>query len=240
MTSSTAVIAFPLPFLVLSNRSSRRNCGDSFFINLKRSAPKTAILTIGCRISAEKAKSGQHHNRGLKAGRRISTETTIMTGMQVAAASTFMIAALTVSAAAQFAGRATVIDGDDIELWTDSAPPKRIRLCGIDAPEQGCPGYGEATKELRALVEGKQVRCIQVGGGTPCDGRSRRENRGRIIAQCFVESTDVAGSLVERGFACDWERFSGGHYSRNGKGRACPKDHRRNCGAVIDSGRNRP
>jgi endonuclease YncB( thermonuclease family) len=150
-----------------------------------------------------------------------------MTGMQVAAASTFMTAVLTVSAAAQFAGRATVIDGDDIELWTESGPPKRIRLCGIDAPEPTCPGYEQATKQLRALVEGKQIRCIQVGGGTPCDGRSKPENRDRIVAQCFVENADIAGSLVERGLACDWERFSGGHYSRSGKGRACPSQYSR-------------
>jgi micrococcal nuclease len=152
----------------------------------------------------------------------------------------FWIATIVAGNAADLSGRATVIDGDDIELWADGGPPKRIRLCGIDAPERECPGYSEATKELRALVEGKQVRCIPVGEGTPCDRRSRPTNRDRIIAQCFIENTDIAGSQVERGFACDWERFSGGHYSRNGKGRACPKDHRRNCTAVITPARDRP
>ena len=54
------------------------------------------------------------------------------------------------------AGRvAAVIDGDDIELCTGSACT-RIRLCGIDAPERGCPGYGEARAALRALVEGSR------------------------------------------------------------------------------------
>jgi len=158
--------------------------------------------------------------------------------LQVAVLSISLVVAT--SAVAQLSGRATVIDGDDIELWADGGPPKRIRLCGIDAPERECPGYSEATKELRALVEGKQVRCIPVGEGTPCDRRSRPTNRDRIIAQCFIENTDIAGSQVERGFACDWERFSGRHYSRNGKGRACPKDHRRNCTAVITPARDRP
>jgi endonuclease YncB( thermonuclease family) len=144
--------------------------------------------------------------------------------LQVVVLSIFYVVAVAANAAAQFSGRAAVVDGDDIELSADAGPPKRIRLCGIDAPEQGCPGYGEAIREFRTLVEGKQVRCIQVGAGTPCDGRSKSENRGRIIAQCFVENTDVAGRLVERGVACDWKKFSGGYYSRNGKGRACPKD----------------
>jgi micrococcal nuclease len=137
------------------------------------------------------------------------------------------------TASAQLSGRATAIDGDDIVLLIDGGRTVQIRLCGIDAPERACPGYSEATKELRALVEGKQVRCIQVGDGTPCDGRSRPTNRDRIVAQCFIENADVAAMQVERGFACDWERFSGGYYSRSGKGRACPKDHRRNCTAVI-------
>ncbi len=39
---------------------------------------------------------------------------------------------------------------------------------------------------MAEMVEGKEVRCIQVGGGTPCDGRSRPTNRDRIVAQCFV------------------------------------------------------
>jgi hypothetical protein len=54
-------------------------------------------------------------------------------------------------------------------------------------------------------------------------------NRDPVVAQCFADGVDVAGKLIKRGLACDWVRFSGGHYSRNGKGRACPKDHRRTC-----------
>jgi endonuclease YncB( thermonuclease family) len=161
--------------------------------------------------------------------RRLRTSTR---ALQVAVLSISLVAIVVTSAVAQLSGQATVIDGDDIELRADAGLPKRIRLCGIDAPEQRCPGYGDAIKELRALVEGKQVRCIQVGAGTPCDGRSKPTNRDRIVAQCFVENTDVAGRLVERGVACDWEGFSGGHYSRNGKGRACPRNHRANCAAV--------
>jgi endonuclease YncB( thermonuclease family) len=160
--------------------------------------------------------------------------------LQVSVLSLFLVAAAASGAVAQLSGRATVIDGDDIDVWADAGPPKRVRLCGVDAPEQGCPGYDDAIRELRTLVEGKQVRCIQVGAGTPCDGKSKPQNRGRIVAQCFVENTDLAGRLVERGVACDWERFSGGHYSRNGKGRACPKNHRANCAAVITPDRGRP
>jgi micrococcal nuclease len=154
--------------------------------------------------------------------------------VQVALLSISCVAAIAASDAAEFSGRATVVDGDDLRLCTESGSCEtRIRLCGVDAPERECPGYSEARAGLQALVQGKQLRCIQVGSGTPCDGRSRPTNRDRIVAQCFVDGKDVAGSLVERGLACDWERFSGGHYSRSGKGRPCPEDHRRTCKAVI-------
>jgi endonuclease YncB( thermonuclease family) len=152
----------------------------------------------------------------------------------VAAIWTFFVVGITASDAAELSGLVkSVIDGDDIELCADGGPCRDIRLCGIDAPEVECGrSYQDAREALRALVHGKRVRCMQVGGGTPCDGRSKPTNRDRIVAQCFVDGTDLAGSLVERGFACDWKRFSGGHYSRNGKGRVCPPDHRRICAAI--------
>jgi endonuclease YncB( thermonuclease family) len=146
---------------------------------------------------------------------------------------TFLAAAITASDAAEFSGQVkSVPDGDDIILCADDGPCTRVRLCGIDAPERKCPGYAEARAGLRGLVQGKRLRCIQVGSGTPCDGRSKPTNWGRIVAQCFLDDTDIAGSLVERGLACDWEKFSGGHYSRSGKGRPCPQGHRDSCTAI--------
>ena len=135
-----------------------------------------------------------------------------------------------VTYSADLSGRVTTaIDGDDILLCDGDGQCKDIRLCGVDAPEQGCPAYDKARAALFQLVDGKMVHCVQVGAGTVCDGRSKPTNRGRIVAQCFVDSVDIAAVLVERGLACDWQKFSGGHYSQNGKGRACPSNHRRNC-----------
>jgi len=143
----------------------------------------------------------------------------------------FWVVAIPTGDAAQFSGQARAIDGDDIMLC-DGSSCTDMRLCGIDAPERGCPCYDEATKALQALVQGKQVKCIQVGGGTPCDGKSPSTNRNRVIAQCFVDGTDIGSVLVERGLACDWETFSGGYYSRNGKGHTCPPQHRTTCQAA--------
>jgi endonuclease YncB( thermonuclease family) len=123
--------------------------------------------------------------------------------------------------AAEFTGSVDKIaDGDTFWVCDESACHK-IRLCGADAPEQGEPGYQRSVEGLTQLVKGKIVRCIQVGNGTPCDGRSKPTNYDRIVAQCFVDGDDIAVPLVEKGFACDWVKFSGGAYSQQGKGDRC-------------------
>jgi hypothetical protein len=61
---------------------------------------------------------------------------------------------------------------------------------------------------------------------TVCDGRSERWSRDRLVAQCFADDRDIAQDIVESGNACDWRKYSGGHYSRNGVGQACPDGHR--------------
>ncbi|WP_281932376.1 thermonuclease family protein [Roseibium album] len=107
-----------------------------------------------------------------------------------------------------------VIDGDTIQL---SRPLIRIRLCGVDTPEEGQRGYHEATEYTKTLVAGKTVQCRSVGEGTPCDGRSRKKSGERFVAQCFVNGNDIAMALVREGLACAWPRFSGNHYVPNAK-----------------------
>jgi endonuclease YncB( thermonuclease family) len=112
-----------------------------------------------------------------------------------------------------------VVDGDTFWLCDERACHK-IRICGINAPEAGQPGYRESGAALSALARGRAVRCVQVGHGTPCDGRSKPTNRDRIVAQCFTGGADIAVPMIESGFACSWEKFSGPHYK--GKGAVCP------------------
>ena len=115
-----------------------------------------------------------------------------------------------------------MIDGDTIDICI-GASCVRVRLCGIDAPERGEPGGAEATQALRTLVARETVRCVPVGQDTICDDRSRATNRGRLVAQCFLGEADIGGVMVEQRLACDWERFSGGYYSRTGSGQQCQK-----------------
>jgi endonuclease YncB( thermonuclease family) len=105
-----------------------------------------------------------------------------------------------------------VTDGDTFTISNDGQKV-RVRFCGVDSPERRQPGYSEASEELGRLTMGKDARCIQVGGGTPCDGRSPPISRDRIVAQCFVDDRDIAMEMICSGNAKDWPKFSGGYYS---------------------------
>jgi endonuclease YncB( thermonuclease family) len=115
------------------------------------------------------------------------------------------------ASAASFDGPATVVDGDTLDIKTASKTV-RIRLCGIDSPEARHAGGAEATVKMANLIRDKRVHCIQVGGGTPCDGRSKPWNRNRVVAQCFVNGADISKEMVCSGHAVDWPKFSAGHY----------------------------
>jgi endonuclease YncB( thermonuclease family) len=113
-----------------------------------------------------------------------------------------------------------VVDGDTLYVC-DERLCEKIRICGINAPELSDRRGKEARAALASIVNDKHVRCAPVGEGTVCDGRSKRISRDRIVAQCFIGKYDVAEMLVERGYACDWVKFSGGHYSRGNQDNRC-------------------
>ena len=103
---------------------------------------------------------------------------------------------------ADFVGRASVIDGDTIEIHG-----QRIRLWGIDAPE---------SRQL-CHVQGKPWRCGQrsalalsdwIGQRTVACAERDRGRYGRVVATCSVAGEGVAAWLVRHGWALDWPRYS--------------------------------
>lgn len=126
-----------------------------------------------------------------------------------------LLMSLSVSAnAADYFGKVdAVADGDTFSMQSGSQR-LRVRLCGVDSPERGQPGYGAAAGALSALIEGKSVHCLQVGEGTPCDSRSKSTSRDRVVAQCFIGAKDVAMEMICANVAVDLPRFSGGYYQK--------------------------
>ncbi|MCA3700774.1 MAG: thermonuclease family protein [Brevundimonas sp.] len=103
-------------------------------------------------------------------------------------------------------GRATVIDGDTLELHG-----QRLRLWGIDAPEsrQTCERGGET------------YRCGQVAAnaldrhiaGRPVDCTERdRDRYGRVVVQCSVAGRDIGAWMVRRGYAIRYTAYAGMSY----------------------------
>ena len=156
---------------------------------------------------------------GKKPSRPGISNPTIGTAMVIAAAVGFYaydpallanLGGTTVSQPKLLVGRATVIDGDTVEIKGE-----HVRLNGIDAPEsrQSCKD-----------AKGKIYRCGAVAAGA-LDGflaASRplrcefitRDRYGRFVGNCFrTDGKSVAAWLVRDSHALDWPRYSQGDYA---------------------------
>ncbi|MGU3358877.1 thermonuclease family protein [Methylobacterium sp. M6A4_1b] len=100
-------------------------------------------------------------------------------------------------------GRASVIDGDTLEVRGT-----RIRLHGIDAPESA---------QLCKDADGKDYRCGQTAALTlsdhignrlaTCDPRDT-DRYGRVVAVCRAEAEDLNAWMVRQGHAIAYRRYT--------------------------------
>ena len=116
-------------------------------------------------------------------------------------------------------GRASVIDGDTIEVHGE-----RIRLTGIDAPEssQNCtdasgrlwPCGRRAAFALADLVGAAPVECEQID----------RDRYGRMVAICVREDgTDLSRWMVREGYAIAFRRYSTAYVAEESEARQARK-----------------
>ena len=117
-------------------------------------------------------------------------------------AAVLAVAVAAPSAAQTVTGRASVTDGDTLEIRDVD-----IRLHGIDAPEsaQTCIAGGQrwpcgrrSANALAAKIDRGTVRC---------EGRDR-DRYGRLIAVCYAGGTDLNAWLVRNGWALAYRRYS--------------------------------
>lgn len=117
-------------------------------------------------------------------------------------------------------GRATVIDGDTLEIGS-----QRVRLWGVDAPEgrQSCMRDGqayrcgtEAARHLDRLINDRPVTCTPQGRP---DRYHRMVARCAVTADCEPSETcktfrrDLGSWMVAAGWALDEPRYSGGEHA---------------------------
>jgi len=93
-------------------------------------------------------------------------------------------------------------DGDSLMVGETE-----VRLFGVDAPEfdQTCTRAGQswacgavAADQLMQLVTGKDVQCTSMG----------KDEHQRVLGRCTVNGVDVNQTMVARGYAVAYRRYS--------------------------------
>lgn len=107
-------------------------------------------------------------------------------------------------------GRASVIDGDTIEIAGE-----RVRLHGVDAPEswQKCEDSDGSAYRCGKEAAVALDRYLAASRPTRCDV-FERDRYKRSVSVCFrADGREVNRWLVESGNAVDWEKYSNGAYA---------------------------
>jgi endonuclease YncB( thermonuclease family) len=108
-----------------------------------------------------------------------------------------------VAQAAEIVGRASVIDGDTIEIHG-----QRIRLHGVDAPEKGQPCFRGDGSVWRCGQQSALVLSDFLGASPVSCKQVDMDRYGRIVADCYVRGVDVQEWLVGAGWAMAYRRYS--------------------------------
>ncbi|MFM7064465.1 MAG: thermonuclease family protein [Actinomycetes bacterium] len=82
-----------------------------------------------------------------------------------------------------------VVDGDTIDV-----DGRRVRFIGIDTPERGQCGYGEAKLRVAQLVKGKRVDIVSVPGNTT-------DRYDRELGYVQLRGFDIGKVLLAEGLA---------------------------------------
>lgn len=128
------------------------------------------------------------------------------------AAMLFLAVTSTVEAQ-EVAGRATVVDGDTIEIRG-----QRIRFDGVDAPE---------ARQRCEDANGKAYRCGKVSADAldaflaksrPTTCQINGKSWDRLVGTCRrADGADVSRWMVQQGHAIDWPKYSHGKYASDQK-----------------------
>lgn len=121
-----------------------------------------------------------------------------------------LLAVSTAAADSSIVGRASVIDGDTLEINGE-----RIRLHGVDAPEswQRCEDGDGATYRCGREAAVALDRFLSASRPARCEF-VERDRYSRVVGVCFrADGTEVNRWLVANGYAVDWARYSKGVYA---------------------------
>jgi endonuclease YncB( thermonuclease family) len=101
------------------------------------------------------------------------------------------------------AGRASVIDGDTIEIHG-----QRVRLHGIDAPESSQTCRDGTGRDYRCGQRAANYLDQLIGQATVVCQGSDRDRYGRLIAWCETKGIDLSATMAAAGWAVAYIRYS--------------------------------
>jgi endonuclease YncB( thermonuclease family) len=90
-----------------------------------------------------------------------------------------------------------VMDGDTVDLLTDSRELIRVRLSGIDAPEKR-QAFGNVAK--KALSDLTFHRRVEISG-------HKRDRWGRVVGKVTASGIDANLQMVKRGLAWHYKKY---------------------------------
>lgn len=84
-----------------------------------------------------------------------------------------------------------ILDGDTLEVLSDTGALTRVRLEGIDAPEKTQP-FGQRSRQ--ALTKMTAGKVVHISG-------NKHDRYGRLLGTIWYESTDINAVQVKTGMA---------------------------------------
>ncbi|MEM1307082.1 MAG: thermonuclease family protein [Pseudomonadota bacterium] len=122
-----------------------------------------------------------------------------------------------------FTGRPRVVDGDTVDI-----NGVRLRLEGIDAPEmsQSCRARAhtlngtQTPTRVNAGVLARRDLIALIGGGLLTCRATDHGKHGRPLATCFAGTVNINATLVERGAAWAFTKYSDRYVAEQAKARA--------------------
>ena len=123
--------------------------------------------------------------------------------LAVALTASLTLAASAREPAAPIVGRASVIDGDTIEIHG-----QRIRLFGIDALEGRQTCTDEKGASYRCGQKAAQALDYRISDGVVTCEPKDRGRYGRVVAVCRVYGEDLSAWMTELGWALAFRRYS--------------------------------
>ena len=90
-----------------------------------------------------------------------------------------------------------IIDGDTFEIGKG----EKVRMIGINTPEESDIYGFEATNYLSDLILGKEINLI------PDQESKDRDRYGRLLRYTFIDSIDINKKMIEDGFAFAYLKY---------------------------------